>query len=95
MAAYSKQKKEAIKDKIEDLVGDYFDRYTLYDILQEAEKGMEAQYDAVRLADTLYDFIRDNYSDYNVVISASLEQCMPKSELMIFRNELIKEINKE
>ena len=89
MTTYTKDKKDAVKEEIKDLIGEFFDRYTLYDILQKAEEGMDEKLDIQELADSLYDFINDNYSD-NAFIAASLDQCMPKSEIIVFRNELIR-----
>ena len=90
--AYTNDEKASVKEAIEQYTDDYLDRYTQADVIKQAEDAMTANKTAIEVADAVYDYVYANNCD-NVVISTSIQQCMPKDVLIILRQDIISILN--
>ena len=86
--AYTTKNKEDAVELVEQYTGEYLDRYIQDTAIEKLKDAMDDNDTAVEVADVVYDYIYNNFSD-NIVISTAIKQCMPKDILLILRQEII------
>lgn len=88
MASYTEQKKETVKELIDEYTGKSLDNYIRADVKDVAIAKMDEGASAIDVADAVFDCITEKYCG-DQVMSMMSQQICPKAILFMLRNEII------
>ena len=86
--SYTAKNKQDAQALVEQYTNDYLDRYIQDSAIKKLTDAMDDNDTAIEIADSVYDYLYDGFSD-NIVISTAIKQCMPRDVLLVLRQELI------